>query len=127
MHEVTAYIKELSELESAAATVKDVSTEDKLKRILKLRQIIPEQIIGHYDRFVKAGKIPIIAVNNGVCKGCYVRLSSGSLQQLLRQDDLNICENCGRYVYPDETAAAAPAPVEAKAPRARRPKAAKVS
>src|SRR5438046_2414168 len=106
MHEVTSFIKELSELESSAASVKDVPTEEKLKRILKLRQNIPEQIIGHYDRFVNAGKIPIIAVRHGVCQGCYVRLSSGSLQQLLRQDDLNICENCGRYIYPDEVAAA---------------------
>lgn len=125
MHEVTAYLKELSELESATKTSKEVPTEDKLKRILKLRQSIPEQIIGHYDRFVKAGKVPVIAVKSGVCYGCFVRMSSGSYQKLLRQDDLNLCENCGRYIYPEEVATeAAPVAAESKPKRQRRTKAA---
>jgi predicted nucleic acid-binding Zn-ribbon protein len=123
MHEVTAYLKELCELESSAPHFKDVPTEEKLKRILKLRQSIPEQIIGHYDRFSKGGKVPVIAVKHGVCYGCFVRLSSGSFQKLLRQDDLNLCENCGRYIYPAEAPAEAPPVVaETKPKRQRRAK-----
>jgi predicted nucleic acid-binding Zn-ribbon protein len=126
MHQVTAFIRELCELESPKKS-KDVSAEDKLKAILKLRQQIPEPVIGHYDRFVKSGKVPIVAVKNGVCYGCFVKLSSGAYQKLLRQDDLNLCENCGRYIYPDAPPAeteAAPAP--AKPARARRTRVAAV-
>lgn len=116
MHQATAYLKELSELESPRKS-KEPSTEERLARILKLRKLIPETVVAHYDRFLKAGKVPIVAVKHGVCQGCFVRLSSGAYQQLARQDDLNICENCGRYAYPEEAAAeepAAPKPSRAK-------------
>lgn len=121
MHEVTGFIKELCELESSKPSKSELSTEEKLQRILKLRSLIPEQITGHYDRFVKAGKVPVCAVRNGVCMGCFVRLSSGAFQRLVRQDDLNLCENCGRYIYPAEEPAAEPV-VAAKPTRVRRAK-----
>ena len=54
MHQVTSSLKELAELESSGRASKGLSTEEKLKRILKLRQRIPETVCGHYDRFVKA-------------------------------------------------------------------------
>jgi predicted nucleic acid-binding Zn-ribbon protein len=120
MHQVTSYLKELSELESSGRKIKEMSTEEKLKRILKLRQLIPETILGHFDRFVKAGKVPIVVVRNGVCHGCFVRLSSGAHQKLVRQDDLNLCENCGRYIYPEEAPAVEPAPAAIKPKRTRR-------
>ena len=123
MHEVTAYIKELCELESSKKSAKELSAEDKLKRILKLRQLIPEQIISHYDRFVKAGKVPIVGVRNGVCMGCFVSLATGTYQRLTRQDDLNLCENCGRYIFPmEKVVAEAPAAPAPKRTRARRVK-----
>ena len=128
MHQVTSYLKELAELESPSRNSKELSTEDKLKRILKLRQLIPEPVCGHYDRVKNGGKVPIVAVRNGVCQGCFVRLSSGAYQQLVRQDDLNICENCGRYIYPDpEATVEVPPPAPAKPAKARRPRVAKVA
>ncbi len=122
MHDVTSYLKELWEFESAGRAPKGISAEDKQKRIQKLRQSIPEQIIGHYDRFVKAGKVPVAGVNNGVCHGCFVRLSSGAYQRLLRQDDLNLCENCGRYIYPIPAAPVEPEPPAAPPRKRGRPK-----
>jgi predicted nucleic acid-binding Zn-ribbon protein len=127
MHSVTSSLRELAEVESPGRNSKTLSTEEKLKRILKLRQLIPESVCGHYDRFVKAGKVPIVAVRNGVCQGCFVRLSSGAFQQLIRQDDLNLCENCGRYIYPQEAVDEAAAATETKAPRPRRARVAKVA
>lgn len=100
MHDVTSYLKELSQIESKQT--KGLSAEERIKRSVKLRQLIPEPVLNHYDRFVKAGKTPVASVRGGVCQGCYVRLSSGALQKLMRQDDLNLCENCGRYIYPEE-------------------------
>ncbi len=126
MHDVTSYLKELCECESAAKRAKDASPEERQKQILKLRQLIPEQILGHYDRFVKAGKVPVIGVRHGVCMGCFVSLSTGALQKLIRQDDLNLCEHCGRYIYPIAEVAPPVAPVEEpKPPRARRGRAAR--
>ena len=128
MHQVTGYIKELAELEATSSETKEIATEDKLKRILKLRQLIPEPVCAHYDRVSKAGKIPIVAARNGVCQGCFVRLSSGAFQRLVRQDDLNLCENCGRYIYPDPEGSPEPAPIApAKATKARRTRVAKIA
>jgi predicted nucleic acid-binding Zn-ribbon protein len=91
-------------------------TPEKAGEIARLRQSIPAQIIGHYDRLMVRGKKGVALVRHGVCSECHMRMSSGSFSQLLREEDIMVCESCGRYLYPVHDAPAsesAPAPEEA--------------
>ena len=81
---------------------------------------------GMSDVFNQAAETFDVAVRNGVCQGCFVRLSSGALQQLIRQDDLNLCENCGRYVYPEQVIVQATSATIVKASRPKRRRVAKL-
>jgi predicted nucleic acid-binding Zn-ribbon protein len=99
----------------------------------ELRATIPQQIIGHYDRLRIRGKKGVALVRNQVCTGCHMHVPIGQITVLMRGEDVQLCESCGRYLYlpePAEVEAASPEPPKAaqkKAtakPRKRRPLAA---
>jgi len=67
--------------------------------IAELRTKIPSQILGHYDRLVAKGKKGITLVRDQVCTGCHMRVPIGGIMALKHGEDLQLCENCGRYLY----------------------------
>jgi predicted nucleic acid-binding Zn-ribbon protein len=94
-----------------------------------LRLTIPQPIIGHYDRLRIRGKKGVALVRNQVCTGCHMRVPIGQITMLMRGEDIQLCESCGRYLFlpaPSEADAASPEPpkpVQKKAaakPRKRR-------
>lgn len=92
------------------------------KRIAELRAKIPAPILGHYDRLKARGKKGTAAIRNQVCTGCHVQVPRGTVLTLMHDDDIQICENCGRYLYlaePAESAPPAAAPEKSK-PRKKR-------
>jgi hypothetical protein len=79
--------------------------------IAELRVKIPAQILGHYDRLVAQGKKGVTAVRGEVCASCHIRVPIGAITTLKRGEDIQLCENCGRYLYlPDTTEAEIPPP-----------------
>jgi hypothetical protein len=67
--------------------------------IVELRTKIPSQILGHYDRLVAKGKKGITMVRDQVCTGCHMRVPIGGIMTLKHGVDIQLCENCGRYLY----------------------------
>jgi predicted nucleic acid-binding Zn-ribbon protein len=97
---------------------------DLAKRIAELRAKIPAPILGHYDRLMARGKKGVAAINHQVCTGCHVQVPRGTVLTLMHDDDLQICENCGRYLYLAEPANSAPpaaAPEKSKLQKKRVP------
>ncbi len=97
--------------------------------ISMIRKEVPEPILGHYDRLLARGKKGVAQVRKGVCSGCQMRLASGSYATLLRDDDIAMCDTCGRYMLlvPESPVAATSAPSQKPTkPRGRRKKAAEV-
>lgn len=80
----------------------------------ELRAKIPAQVLGHYDRLVARGKKGIALVRGQVCTGCHMRQPIGVIMTLKHDQDIQLCESCGRYLYlPPEGEAE---PVEEAAP-----------
>ena len=94
-----------------------LSELEKLHEISRLRSIIPAFILGHHDRKIQMGKASIVPVINGVCGACHLRLPSGHAARLQSSQDLEVCDNCGSFIYLE--AGSEPAPV-APTPAARR-------
>jgi len=82
-------------------------------RIAELRSQVPAQILGHYDRLVARGKKGVAIVRNNVCTGCHVHVPRAVTLTLMRNDDIQLCESCGRYLYL--------APADSPAPAKRKP------
>ena len=94
----------------------EIADPDAKVVMAELRTKIPFQILGHYDRLVARGKKGITTVRDQVCTGCHMRVPIGGVMALKHGDDIQLCENCGRYLY---LAPAAPAePVKSAEPAA---------
>ena len=95
----------------------------------ELRGKIPQPIIAHYDRLRVRGKKGVAVVRNQVCTGCHMHIPIGQINVLMRGEDIQLCESCGRYLYLPNPAeaevlsqveAAKPATKPAAKPRKRR-------
>src|SRR5690349_10986025 len=69
------------------------------ERKSELRALIPQPILGHYDRLVVRGKKGVAVVRNQVCTGCHMRLPIGTINTLMQGNDVRLCDMCGRYLY----------------------------
>jgi hypothetical protein len=77
--------------------------------IAKLRSKIPDNVLGHYDRLMARGKKGVAAVRNQNCAGCHMSVPLAVVMTLKHADDIQLCDNCGRYLYlPDEEEAPQP-------------------
>lgn len=78
--------------------------------IADLRTRIPPQILGHYDRLMARGKKGIVPVRDQACTGCHMRLPIGVISELMKAEDIQLCDTCGRYLYLEEVIGVAVAP-----------------
>jgi predicted nucleic acid-binding Zn-ribbon protein len=67
--------------------------------IEKLRENIPTPILAHYERLVLRGKKGVAVARNGVCGECHLRITVAKLVTLAYSDEVQLCDNCGRYLY----------------------------
>ncbi len=88
----------------------------------ELRGNIPQPIIGHYERLRVRGKKGVAVVRNQVCTGCHMHVPIGQITVLMRDEDVQLCESCGRYLYlPDPAEAEFLNKVEATKPVTKAP------
>jgi len=65
----------------------------------KYRDQIPSPILAHYGRLALRGKKGVAIARNGVCSECHLRIPSGTLAALAYDNEVQLCDNCGRYLY----------------------------
>jgi predicted nucleic acid-binding Zn-ribbon protein len=68
-------------------------------RIEELKQELPPQVRGRLERFARTSGRAVVPVLNGICYGCFTAVPTASLNAIGRNDDVNHCENCGRFLY----------------------------
>ena len=105
---VTATGSEMEKLETEwQEQQKQLSADiEKLKGDLselgRKRQIISNEIdpgsVGAYDKLRKQKGQAVARVEQGICRGCRIALSSSELQQA-RSGDLVQCSTCGRIIF----------------------------
>jgi predicted nucleic acid-binding Zn-ribbon protein len=115
MNIILQNLMKLQALEFGEVAAKNVEAQG-----AELRGKIPPPITAHYDRLRVRGKKGIVFVRHQVCTGCHMHVPIGQLTVLMRDEDVQLCENCGRYLcLPDPAEAEAAAPVEAAKPAAK--------
>ena len=98
----------------------DVHDKRAEAQAVELRGSIPLPILGHYDRLRARDKKGVAVVRNQVCTGCHMRVPIGQITILMRGEDVQLCESCGRYLYlPDPAEAEFLAHAEAARPAAK--------
>ena len=74
-------------------------TEEGRAAMERYRDRIPSTILRNYERLVLRGKKGVAIVRHGVCSECHLRIPSGTLAALAYDNDVQLCGNCGRYLY----------------------------
>ncbi|MGO8926682.1 MAG: C4-type zinc ribbon domain-containing protein [Limisphaerales bacterium] len=117
MNIILENLLKLQALDFGEVTAKNVEAQT-----AALRSNIPQPFIGHYDRLHVRGKKGIVAVRNQVCTGCHMHVPIGQITVLMRGEDIQLCESCGRYLYlPDPAEAEFLNKVEAAKPATKAP------
>ena len=115
MNNILQNLLKLQALDFGEAKAKNVEAQT-----AALRGNIPQPIIGHYERLRVRGKKGVAVVRNQVCSGCHMHVPIGQITVLMRGEDVQLCETCGRYLYlPDPAEAEFINKVEAAKPAAK--------
>jgi predicted nucleic acid-binding Zn-ribbon protein len=86
------------------------------------RRKVEESITpGHLDSFLKVARqrkgLALVAVRDGLCGGCHVRVMPKLVQQVRRATGLIACDSCKRFLYvPEEPAGGGSAPADSPEP-----------
>ena len=89
----------LQSLEFDDSKLDEAAEKEMEREIAELRLHIPMPILNHYDRLVVRGKKGVAAVRNQTCTGCHVQVTRAIVINLMHGEDIQVCENCGRYLY----------------------------
>ncbi len=104
-------LRQLEELDKARGRLKPRST--KLAgldaEIESVRQRLPTAILKHYDQRHARNKPAIAPVKNGVCGACHISMTRNRTAELHRTGGaIHVCENCGVFIYLDDSQAKGP-------------------
>jgi predicted nucleic acid-binding Zn-ribbon protein len=94
MNNVLQNLLKLQALEFGETGQKKVEAQ-----VAELREKIPLPILGHYDRLRARDKKGVAIVRNQSCTGCHMHVPIGLITVLMRGEDIQLCESCGRYLY----------------------------
>ncbi|HVM47120.1 MAG TPA: C4-type zinc ribbon domain-containing protein [Candidatus Acidoferrum sp.] len=115
MNDVLQNLLKLQALEFGETGEKKIEAQ-----VAELRAKIPQPILGHYDRLRARDKKGVAIVRNQTCTGCHMHVPIGMITVIMRGDDIQLCENCGRYLYlPDPAEAQFVEHLEAAKPAAK--------
>jgi predicted nucleic acid-binding Zn-ribbon protein len=70
-----------------------------LAEVEQRRAAVPPPILAHFDRLLARGKKAVAVIRDGVCTECHLRVTTGKLANLSANNDIWLCDNCGRYLY----------------------------
>lgn len=123
MHVIMDALVQIQKLEHGP----DSESAETVAALEKLRSQVPPQILGHYDRLRARGKKGLALVrNNKVCAECNMQVPIGTVITIIKGADIQLCGNCGRYLFVEATAAepapATPESSPAKPKRGRKPR-----
>src|ERR1035437_6603257 len=99
---IARWLRELSDLDSNIRRSNTPAAGDgtAAERINVLRGLIPTSMLRHYDHLKSRGKRSVAPITRGVCGRCHLAFPSGVLANLRRTSEtLNVCINCGAFVY----------------------------
>ncbi|MCF6159362.1 MAG: hypothetical protein E3K32_12525 [wastewater metagenome] len=108
----TTYQKEIEGEESQLQELRrhveaDLKTIDAEVQELKKKRneytaLLDHDTLQHYNRLVNhRDSVAVVSVVNKVCQGCFMSVTSQTVNQLLSNKELTFCHSCGRILYLD--------------------------
>jgi uncharacterized protein len=91
--------EELQALALRAAGVRQRLEAEQSERETLAAPVEPGTLDMYNRLFAKKPDAAVVALENGICGGCHMKVVIGTLQQLRQDEGLTQCESCGRILY----------------------------
>lgn len=69
------------------------------EKIADLENELEPNIRQRYERISTGRGRPVVPVINGICYGCFVSIPTALASDVLYNEQLRHCDNCGRFLY----------------------------
>jgi predicted nucleic acid-binding Zn-ribbon protein len=100
-------LKELQSIARANKSARPTALTALSPRQVALRSEIPNSILSHFDRLLSQGRSGVAPLRNGVCGGCHIRIPRAHIAGIRASHELDVCDQCGTFIYSEEILAAA--------------------
>lgn len=81
----------------------EVQVEEALQRldekIEELEERLADTVRRRYRGLAEKGMRGVVPVLRGVCYGCFMAVPTAWSSERERNEQLDVCENCGRFLY----------------------------
>lgn len=67
--------------------------------IENLKKLIPDIVLKEYYEVKSSKGTAVAAIKDGVCSGCRMKVSAMTMDQINKNKDKVLCDNCGRILY----------------------------
>ncbi len=100
-----------AEIQEQKQDIMDAASGKKseLKKLQKQAQAVADRVEPRlYQTYTRikqnGGGVAVAAVENAVCQVCHMNIPPQAFNELLRLDEIKICPNCQRIIYPRQSA-----------------------
>lgn len=109
--DIIQHLRQLEELDKTRSALKPRSTKIAAlnAEIAAVRLRLPTAILKHYDQRHGRNKAAIAPVKNRTCGACHITMTRSGASALYRGGGaVSVCENCGVFIYLDDSEASGP-------------------
>lgn len=106
IQDLKAQRQELAEFEAERRVEEEefqVDIEGALERldekIAELENELEPAVRSRYERIAKGRGRAVVPVINGTCYGCFVSIPTAMTAEMIHNDEIRSCDNCGRFLY----------------------------
>lgn len=68
-------------------------------KVTEMEQSLPDAVRGRYQRLAGSRGRAVVPVIGGTCYGCFVSVPTALASDADRNQSLESCDNCGRFLY----------------------------
>lgn len=98
LHDLELLLKEINNEKKAGFEVKK-HKEELLRAKEKVINGLEPNLLKRYKKLKDRYPRAIAPVINGICYGCFVTLPTAFVIRKNKNEEVNVCPNCGRFIY----------------------------
>jgi len=90
----------LREMESELFDIEPAEASHRIdQKLEELEGRLDDTVRQRYERLKGARERMVVPVVGGICYGCFMAVPTAWTSDAERNEDLDVCDNCGRFLY----------------------------
>jgi len=91
-------LKKLQEIEMKKRKAPKAQVKTLAGQAALIREELDEALLTRCDKLIERYGFAVAEVDDGVCQGCYISVSTEMSSAIEGSNDIYVCENCGKYL-----------------------------